>query len=265
MQPPGNAAREELRAQLVSRIPPNYSPRRHLLIPSTLGLLGMAALLALVHDLRPRELLAIPLALLGGLGLEWRVHRDLLHKRHPRLAILYDRHERMHHVVFTHDDMGLRSRREMGLVLLPPFAIVPLLGMLLPMGLILAQLVPRNAALLAIATSLGFFLLYEWLHLAYHLPPETFVGRNPLIAALARAAPAPSRSTADEALELQRHGAAVRLAAPHPLVGRARRPRRASKVLADVALPHRSTAARRHSERSPNRRPRDRADEKAAF
>jgi sterol desaturase/sphingolipid hydroxylase (fatty acid hydroxylase superfamily) len=44
--------------------------------------------------------------------------------------------------------------------------------------------VPRNAALLAVATSLFFFLLYEWLHLSYHLPPATFIGRNPLIALL---------------------------------------------------------------------------------
>ena len=29
-----------------------------------------------------------------------------------------------------------------------------------------------------------FFLSYEWLHLAYHLPPTTFLGRRPLIAAL---------------------------------------------------------------------------------
>ena len=165
-------------------IPPHYSPRKHLMIPTTIGLLGMAGLSALVHDLRPVELLAIPVTLIGGLGLEWRVHKDLLHKRRAGFHILHDRHERLHHVVFTHDDMGLRGPREMAMVLLPPFAIIPILALLLPLGLLLAQLVPRNCALLAIATSLGFFLIYEWLHLAYHLPPATWVGRNPLIAAL---------------------------------------------------------------------------------
>ena len=185
MQPSGNAAREELRAQLVRRfIPPTYNPRKHLLIPTTIGLVGMLVMLALIHDLRPLELVAIPLTLLGGFGLEWRLHKDFLHKRRPPLEILYNRHERMHHVVFTHDDMGLRARQEMGLVLLPPFAIIPLLGMLLPLGLLMAQLVPHNSALLVVATSLGFFLSYEWLHLAYHLPTHTRVGRNPIIAAL---------------------------------------------------------------------------------
>jgi hypothetical protein len=185
MQPPGNAAREQLRAQLVTRwIPPTYSPRKHLLIPSTIGLLGVVAMLALLRSLRPVELWTIPLTLLMGFGLEWRVHKDLLHRRLPPFQILYDRHERLHHVVFTQKDMGLRGRHEMGLVLLPPFAIVLLLGMLLPLGLLMAQVLPRNCALLFVATSLGFFLLYEWLHLAYHLPVQTRIGQNSLIAQL---------------------------------------------------------------------------------
>ena len=49
MQPPGNAAREQLRAQLASAyIGPSYSPRCHLLVPSVIGLCGMAAMVALL-------------------------------------------------------------------------------------------------------------------------------------------------------------------------------------------------------------------------
>lgn len=185
MQSPGNAAREQLRAELVAKyVPPTYNPRHHLLIPTTIGFLSMLTMLALLHGLRPVELWTIPLTLIGGFGLEWRVHKDFLHKRVPPFQILYDRHERLHHVIFTAEDMGLRGRHEMALVLLPTFAIVTVLGMLLPLGLLMAQLVPRNCALLFVATSLGFFLLYEWLHLAYHLPVETRIGRNSLIATL---------------------------------------------------------------------------------
>jgi hypothetical protein len=185
MQPTGNAAREQLRAQLVRTfVPPTYSPRRHLAIPTAIGLGGIATAVVLLRDLRPAELLAVPVTLLAGFGFEWRVHKDLLHRRLWPLHILYDRHERLHHVIFTEDDMGLRGRHEMALVLLPTFAIVLVLGMLLPIGLGLAQLVSRNSVLLFIATSLGFFLTYEWLHLAYHLPIDTRVGRHPLIARL---------------------------------------------------------------------------------
>jgi hypothetical protein len=185
MQPPGNAAREQLRAQLASAyIEPNYSPRRHLLIPSAIGLCGMATMVALLRDLRAVELLTVPLTLLGGFGLEWRVHKDLLHQRVWPFRVLYDRHERLHHVIFTDEDMGLRSRQEMKLVLLPGFVIVAILGLLMPLGLLVGQLVSRSCALLFVATSLMFFLMYEWLHLAYHIPADTRLGRNPLIAKL---------------------------------------------------------------------------------
>ena len=185
MQPPGNAAREQLRAQLASAyIGPSYSPRCHLLVPSVIGLCGMAAMVALLRDLRAVELLTVPLTLLGGFGLEWRVHKDLLHQRVWPFTLLYDRHERLHHVIFTDEDMGLRSPQELKLVLLPGFVIVAILGLLLPLGLLLGLLVPRNCALLFVATSLMFFLMYEWLHLAYHIPAATRLGRNPLIAKL---------------------------------------------------------------------------------
>jgi hypothetical protein len=185
MQPPGNTAREQLREKLVAAsVPPTYNPSKHLAIPSAIGFCGMAAMLTQIHALRPLELLAIPLTLLSGFGFEWRVHKDLLHRRIWPFHVLYDRHERLHHIVFTHEDMGLRGRHEMALILLPTFAIVLVLGMLLPLGLGLAQLVSRNCVFLSLATSLGFFLTYEWLHLAYHLPADTRVGRNPLIAKL---------------------------------------------------------------------------------
>ena len=108
MQPPGNAAREQLRAQLASAyIEPTYSPRSHLLIPSAIGLGGMVAMVALLRDLRAIELLTVPLTLIGGFGLEWRVHKDILHKRVWPLQILYDRHERLHHVAAgTHGVSG---------------------------------------------------------------------------------------------------------------------------------------------------------------
>lgn len=185
MQPPGNSAHEQLRTQLAAaHIHPGYDPRLHLLIPTVIGLCGMAVMFALLRDLRAVELLTIPITLLGGFGLEWRVHKDLLHRRVPPLQILYDRHERLHHIIFTHNDMGLRRPQELKLVLLPVFVIVIILALLLPLGLLVGLFVPRNCALLFIATSLLFFLLYEWLHMAYHLPTDTRIGRNRLIAAL---------------------------------------------------------------------------------
>jgi hypothetical protein len=78
-------------------------------VPSTFGFVGITVSLLLVRELRLVELWTIPLTYLAGLGFEWRVHKDLLHRRLPPFQGLYERHELSHHVVFPESDMGIRS------------------------------------------------------------------------------------------------------------------------------------------------------------
>lgn len=158
-------------------IPPSYRPVAHLLVPSLIGLGVAAVALLLLKDVRLAELWAVPITYALGLGLEWRAHKDLLHRRVPGFQLLYDRHERSHHIVFTADDMAMRSRREMALVLMPWFAIVGVTLLLAPIALLTGWLASRNSGLLVVATGVVFFLSYEWLHLAYHLPSDHPVSR----------------------------------------------------------------------------------------
>ena len=44
--------------------------------------------------------------------------------------------------------------------------------------------VSRDAALLGLATAMAYFVSYEWLHLAYHLPSSSRVFRLPWLARL---------------------------------------------------------------------------------
>jgi hypothetical protein len=158
-------------------IPPGYSPTRHLLVPSLIGL-GVAAIaLGFIRDLRLVELWTVPITYVGGLGLEWRAHKDLLHRRTPPFGELYERHERSHHAVFTADDMAMRTPDECALVLMPWFAIVLVTALLLPIAGLAGWLVSRNTGLLVLCTGVAFFVSYEWLHLAYHLPADHPVSR----------------------------------------------------------------------------------------
>jgi hypothetical protein len=77
--------------------------------------------------------------------------------------------------------MSLRSSRELWLILMPAYAIVLVFAMVLPFAFAAARLASPNAALLFVATSMVFFLAYEWLHMAYHLPPGSAVYRIPLL------------------------------------------------------------------------------------
>lgn len=174
-------ASERRRAAITSVIPGWYNPLVHLAIPTVIGLGLMFGAALRIHELRWFELLAIPITLFASFGFEWRAHKYILHKRRPLLGLLYERHELMHHVIFTYDRMAMRDRRELWLILMPAYAIVLVFAMVLPLALLLARLVGDNTALLMVITSMAFFLSYEWLHMAYHMPDESRIGRLSII------------------------------------------------------------------------------------
>lgn len=171
--------REKVRAALVAaNVPRRYSAALHLLFPSAIGFGLLALAIKSIDGLKPWELWTVPLTYVSGLGLEWRLHKDALHRRLPLVSLLYERHEKMHHVIYTHEDMAVRSPRELSLVLLPAFAIVAIAIGMLPLVLGVMQLVSKNCAMLFLGTAMMFFLSYEWLHAAYHVPLTSRVGRS---------------------------------------------------------------------------------------
>jgi hypothetical protein len=174
-------ASERRRAAIVGAIPGWYNPAIHLAIPTVFGLCLMIGAALRIHDLRWLELLTIPITLFASFGFEWRAHKYVLHKRRPLLGLLYERHELMHHVIFTYDRMAMRSKRELWLILMPAYAIVLVFAMVLPLALLLAHVLGENTALLMIITSMAFFLSYEWLHMAYHMPDDSPIGRLSII------------------------------------------------------------------------------------
>lgn len=181
-EPAGKGARREaVREEILATIPESYSPAAHFLIPAALGASVLGASVWLLEGVRAVELLTIPVTLFLGLGLEWRVHKSVLHERQPLLGVLYVRHELHHHVVYTYDDMTMRSSREWRLVLMPAYALVLVFVMMIPVVAAVWYLGSRNVALLHLATAMLFFLAYEWMHLAYHLPEDHPIGRLGII------------------------------------------------------------------------------------
>jgi hypothetical protein len=178
--------RDELRALVNGNASKHYSPAFHLLFPSLIGFTLIAVAVFLIHDLRAWQLAAVPAAFLVLNAGEWRIHRDLLHHRTPPLAFLYDRHTPEHHMIFVTEDMSIRSAREFRLVLIPAWGIVVAFLGALPIPAALALAGQGNLGMLFIIVTLLYTLSYEWLHLSYHLPPDSFIGRRRLIAFLRR-------------------------------------------------------------------------------
>jgi hypothetical protein len=78
--------------------------------------------------------------------------------------------------------MEVDSMRDLKVVLFPPaLMIFFVLVFALPMGMLLAWVFDDNVGFLFVATAVAYFLNYEILHLSYHLPEGSWLGRRWLV------------------------------------------------------------------------------------
>ncbi|RPI13281.1 MAG: fatty acid hydroxylase family protein [Lysobacterales bacterium] len=168
-------------------VPAGYRGGRHALFTFGLGGAVLATALVQLEAVQPVEWLAVPLTFLYANLAEYWGHRGPMHHLRRGLRLVYERHTKQHHRFFTHESMELDGPRDLRAVLFPPVLVVFFLAaFMIPVGLLLAWVATPNVAWLYIATSLAYFLNYEFLHAAYHLPPSHPVARLPLVGRLRR-------------------------------------------------------------------------------
>jgi hypothetical protein len=161
-------------------IAPGYRGGLHLLFTFGGGTLALIACLAQLHAVAPAQWLTVPLAFLYANLAEYFGHRYPMHRPFRGLGLVYRRHAGQHHRFFTDEAMAFESLRDLRAVLFPPLLVIFFFGGFgLPVWLLLNWLLSSNVAWLFIATGLAYFLNYEVLHLAYHVPPGHWLGRIP--------------------------------------------------------------------------------------
>ncbi len=160
------AFRAQTRAEQVG---PRYSGVLHFAFVNAMALAVITfAATRLDH---PRwSLFTVPVTFLYANLVEWLAHRGPMHAPKRLLGLVYKRHTLLHHGFFTPEQMALESSRDLKLVLFPPVLLIFFFGLFaLPSGLLIAAVAGRNVAALFVMTSMAYYLLYEWLHLSYHL------------------------------------------------------------------------------------------------
>jgi hypothetical protein len=178
------AFRERYRAQ---EIGPSYRGWLHFAFTSIGSLSAIAFAISRVESPSALEWLTVPVAFFVANFGEYFGHRGPMHHRRAGLALLYQRHTLQHHRFFTHDAMECASTRDFKMVLFPPVLLLFFLGGLaLPIGLALFFVFSANVGWLFVATAVAYFLSYEWLHFAYHQPPQSIIGRLPFVPVLRR-------------------------------------------------------------------------------
>jgi hypothetical protein len=158
-----------------------YSPLGHLATSMTLGIGALAWAISVVDTFGRTEALWVAAVWVASNASEWRLHKSLLHHRVRFFERLFERHTPHHHGMFADELFYVRSTREWRFVLLPPWGIAGIVGIIVVVSLPLAWLGQPNLAALFVATGSLYVMSYEWLHLAYHQPPDSLVGRNRLI------------------------------------------------------------------------------------
>jgi hypothetical protein len=168
-------------------IGPSYSGWAHFAFTSTASLSVILFASSRVHGVAWWEWLIVPLSFfIANLG-EYLGHRGPMHRPRRFMRLLFKRHTLAHHHFFTHEAMAYESTRDFKMVLFPPVMLFFFLGCLAtPIGLALSLCLSENAGWLFFATAISYFLTYEWLHMSYHLPSDSWVGRLPLMAVLRR-------------------------------------------------------------------------------
>lgn len=176
--------RQDFRALHIGR---HYQGVAHGCFTFGVGIAVIVFAVMSLHDVRPIEWLTVPLTFLYANLSEYLGHRGPMH--HPRrgLKLVYERHAGQHHRFFTSEVMALEGVRDLKVVLFPIVMITFfLLCFAMPVGLLLGWLASPNVAWLFVLTAVAYFLNYEALHLAYHLPTTSVLGRLPVVARLRR-------------------------------------------------------------------------------
>jgi len=175
------------RAGYRERMSPRYRGALHLGFTSFASLGVIAFALTRLQEVRAWEWLLVPLTFVVANAAEYFGHRGPMHRPARGLGLIYKRHTLEHHHFFTHEAMAYESRRDFKMVLFPPVLLLFFLGgIATPLGALIFWLVSPNAGWLFVATAMGYFLTYEWLHFGYHLPPEHPLARSRLMRALRR-------------------------------------------------------------------------------
>lgn len=181
---PTTSFREEYRT---TEIGPKYSGRLHFWFTTVWCLSLIITCLLFIHQPTWKELLIIPLGFLYINFSEYIAHKGPMHHRSKKLDKVFIRHSLQHHRFFTKEQFSFDSSKDVKAVLFPPVLLIFfLVGFALPAGFLFYFLWSKNAALLFMVTVFAYYLNYEWLHFAYHLPETHFISKLPFIKTLRR-------------------------------------------------------------------------------
>jgi hypothetical protein len=182
MQKDTEQFRNEYRTTEVSE---SYSGKLHFAFTTIWCLALIGTCIYFIHQPTWKEILIIPISFLYINLAEYFGHKGPMHNRKKMLDKVFKRHTLQHHQFFTNQQMQCDSVQDFKMILFPPVLIIFFCFVfVVPVSLLFYYFWSMNAALIFAATVFVYYLNYEYLHLAYHLPDEHFISKLPIIKSL---------------------------------------------------------------------------------
>lgn len=179
------AYREQYRKEEIGS---HYSGRLHFWFTSIWCLALIITCLSFIHQPTWKEWLIVPIGFLYINFAEYIGHKGPMHHRSKRLEKVFIRHTLQHHRFFTYEQFSFDTDKDVKAVLFPPVLLIFFFfAFTVPVALLFYFLWSANAALLFTVTIFAYYLNYEWLHFAYHLPDTHFIASLPFIRKLRKA------------------------------------------------------------------------------
>lgn len=163
------------RDKALSEVPKWYNPYLHLILPPVIGLSIILFCVLQLSSVTVFEVIFGGLFLFGMFGIEWFIHRNILHAKFPLLSYLYRMHI-LHHGLYNHETMQLKDKKEFYYILIPIYAIFLVFLGLIPFSLLFG-LLGTNLHYITMIVGVSFFIIYEFLHLSYHMPVDHYLYR----------------------------------------------------------------------------------------
>jgi hypothetical protein len=174
--------RKQYRATEIGK---NYSGKLHFWFTSIWCISLILVCILFIQQPTWTELLIVPIGFIYINFVEYIGHKGPMHHRKKKLDKVFIRHTLQHHRFFTKENFSFDSSKDVKAVLFPPVLLIFFfIGFTLPVGFLFYFFWSKNAALLFIATVFLYYLNYEWLHFAYHLPDTHFISKLPFIKTL---------------------------------------------------------------------------------
>lgn len=183
-----NQRQANFRKEYRSRIAGWYNGWFHVAVIYALGGAALYYFTRHVETVRWWEWLTIPVVIVLCNMFEWWVHCKVMHRpiNNRAARAVYNRHTLNHHQFFSDTEMRFRDHRDWRVTVFPPFALVTFVMMSTPPALIAGVLISANVGWLLICTTVGMYLVYEFMHFCCHVEENWFVRHCPLVNTLRR-------------------------------------------------------------------------------